>query len=223
MSQISVEFDDDELEEEITPLEYARQNGIALDHNIEPGHMIANLRALMIGPWSLDEDLPLLDFGEEPKVEERFSVSKEAAILLSSIVRQDDQQSDGILSSSSLELRRRKRLKVELPVLRTDPDFDYKQFRSRDGFEINIQDVKLPLEVVEVEKDEGLMWSKANRDIGPSVMARIQNEKLPVTRETIAYIQKSTACLWTEEDERSSLETIFSHKKVRRFNIAYID
>jgi len=51
-----------------------------------------------------------------------------------------------------------KRAKLELPLIKTDHEMDCKNFARRDDFEIKLCDIKLPLEMVDEENNEGLAW-----------------------------------------------------------------
>ncbi|KAE9371387.1 hypothetical protein N431DRAFT_410045 [Stipitochalara longipes BDJ] len=96
-----------------------------------------------------------------------------------------------------------KRAKLELPLLKTDHEADYKNFAKRDDFEIKLCDIKLPLETVIEENNEGLVWPSRFSCMGAEVLEKLKQEKISVSRDDMTCLQNALKHGWTEEDDRN--------------------
>lgn len=197
-------------------MEYARLHGIARDHLTEPvGYLeLIEMQELANGSICDDSDLPRFDFGPEIKVEERLTCSKEAALLISSIARETPPEEIKAITAPFFNPPRRNKTKLELPLLKTDHESECKNFASREGFEIGLHNVKLPLEAVNEENYEGLSFPSHFWDIGPKVMEEIKVEKLGVTREAMTFLAECIRMEWTEEDEKDMWNTTQTYQRV---------
>ncbi|PVH82193.1 hypothetical protein DL98DRAFT_457219 [Cadophora sp. DSE1049] len=137
-------------EDEISPLEYARQNGLSQDY------LASNLGFPELKQFQLD-------------------------------------------------------LADDLPLLRSDADTDCSNFASREGFEIKLRDVKLPLE--DVGEGEGFDWTKQYENLGTVILQDLKAEKISVTREAVAFLQACANVAWTEEDETQLWEKEQRYKR----------
>lgn len=211
--------DEEQVEvDEISPLEYARQNGLArnyLSDVMTSFHNISNIIMQHVEN-SVDDDpnVPIFSFGSELRLEERMNLTQDAAKLLSIIARPEPIESVNLTAPKLLDGRRRKKLMLELPLLRSDHERDCKEFVRRDNFEIKLQDVKLPLELVDEEKGEGLGWPKSLNPYGPAVVEKLKKEKLLVKRDTMAFIQLSVSADWSTEDEKALWASAQKYKRV---------
>lgn len=212
----------DTYDNELSPLEYARLNGLCRDHLAEPlpllGHNL--LAPPTFNGLSDDSDLPQFDIqGKDAfSTEERLTVSREAARLLASVAKEHSINSINSLVLPLLDCRRTKNLRVEFPLLRTDHESDCKRFAQRKGFELQLKDVKLPLEIVKEEDDEGLTFPSRLYSVGEEIMGKLKVEKLEVRKETMAYLQHTLKYTWFESDEKEFWDMLKTYKRVSSYH-----
>ncbi|CZT45533.1 uncharacterized protein RSE6_05850 [Rhynchosporium secalis] len=190
-------------EEKVSPHEYARQNGLAQDYlaaNLEIPELF-DIRSRSVNNVDDDAKLPLFDLGPQLKVEERLACSREAASLLSWLTREESSDEiNDIVAPLFKDTDCIRKKKLELPLLRTDVDTDSRNFASREGFEISVQDIKLPLEAV--AQGEGFDWIEQYKNLGGEILRDLKLEKISVTREAMVFLQACMTVSWTEEDDR---------------------
>src|SRR6187402_3486815 len=149
-------------EEDISPLAYARLNGLSRDYLAERLGFaeIKKISKTADGVLSDDSHLYQFDLGTEFIVEEHLALPKEATPLLAWVTREETVEGIEALVAPIVDghLNARKK-KMELPLLRSDHEADCKQFARREGFEIRLHDIKLPLEVLNEQNNEGLTLS----------------------------------------------------------------
>jgi len=206
-----------EIEDEISPLEYARLNGLARDYLADQlvFSELAKLQTAVQRDLTDDSDLQQLDFGNELKVEERITISKEGARLLSSIAQVETCEEIDALTLPLLKTRSiLKRAKLELPLLKTDHETDCKNFARREDFEIQLCDIKLPLEMVIEENNEGLVWPSKFSCLGAKVLEKLKQEKISVSKDDLVYLQSALKHGWTEEDDRDLWRSEQKYKRV---------
>jgi hypothetical protein len=173
------------------------------------------LRAIIDQSLADDSHLRSFDFGPELGVEERLSISKEAALLLASITREQTAEEIDVLVSPMLHsIDGIKKLKLELPLLRSDHEADCKEFGRKEGFEIKLKDVKLPLEIVNIENGEGLQWPSHFRALGTKIAKELKQERISVSKDTVGYLSRKLTSVWTEEDEEDLWKREQSYKRV---------
>jgi hypothetical protein len=192
----------DNEEEDLTPIQYARLNGLSCDYLAEPMPLshIDKLRKDTHDGLTDDSHLRQFNFEPELDTEERLSISKDAALLLASVAKEESVDWADSLVLSTLGSRDVKRMRVEEPFLKSDHKRDCKEFAKREGFEIKLKDVKLPSEIVNEENDEGLGWPSKFWSLGAEVMENLKQEKITVQRDTLVYLQNTLKATWTEED-----------------------
>lgn len=197
--------DEDEDEDNLTPLEYARQQGLSrnyLENTAAYDHIDA-LQAKVDAQSADDSHLPQLQFGPGPRLEERLTLTREAARLLQDVNKEDADYAFDSLLLSSLDVRKARSLRVELPLLRSHHEADLKCFAQRECFETKLKDIKLPLESVEETAGEGLTLPGRYLVLGSNLIEDVKAEKLAVSREAIALLQQVVQCPWSRSDEES--------------------
>jgi len=205
------------IEDEISPLEYARLNGLSRDYLADQlvFSELAKLQTAVQHDLTDDSDLQQFEFGNELKVEERVTISKEGAKLLSSIAQAETCEEIDALMLRMLKTRTvPKRTKLELPLLKTDHETDCKNFARREDFEIKLCDIKFPLEVVIEENNEGLVWPSRFSCLGAEVLEKLKQEKINVSKDDMIYLQAALKHDWTEEDERNLWNSEQKYKRV---------
>lgn len=199
--------EEEEAEEELTPLEYARLHGITRNHLSDFSaldHIDALKGAIENSAFTDYSHLPRLSLGPKPDLRDRFSAPREAIDYLQDF--QNDMNPDGIeaIMDPMLTPRKSRSMRVELPLLRSDHETDCASFsreRLREGFEIKMQDIKLPLEIVDEENDEGLSIPSKYLDAAHKIVEDVKKERLTCSKETLSYLTKTLQFSWDQEDE----------------------
>lgn len=215
--KMSASSQSSEGEEEPTALEYARRHGLAYDHLLESTcHLYSTLTLLgEVGDLMKDGDLPQFEFPEYT-TDERLLMSKEAALLIawaSNNTVEIEAVYPGILSTT--DQRSVKDKKLELPLLKSDHEIDCRRFAKRDGFDIKLEDVRLPFEMFDVENNDGIripdsLWIRSSE-----LIIEIEKEKLGVTKEAIIYLQSALKVDWDENMEKEVWASVQKYKRVR--------
>lgn len=213
MSQAS-QSDDEEVE--LSALEYARANALSRDYLKEELGLtdLSQLRSNVDGILTDASKLPQFDLGSPPKLEERLIVSKDAAFLLQSVIREESQDDIDNITSSLFNSTRHPARKLELPLLRSDHDTDCRLFASREGIDIKLEDVRLPLEMVDDEKNEGFVYPQKFWDIGPELLQKLKSEKLGASKQTLMYLTACMRPIWTEDDATELWDSEVKYKRV---------
>jgi hypothetical protein len=201
--------------DELTPLEYARMNCLARDHLAEGYIRIEEIQKEFVDHSTGDSHLPQFKLGGEFKVEERLSMSKDGATLLASIVQAETGDAIKLLIKPMLEFKKKSSMsKLELPLLRTNHQTDCKQFAQREGLNIKLQDVKLPLEVVDDANGLGLGWPAQFWEIGPQLLEKLRGVKINASKDGINFLQDALKVDWTHEDHHALWNIEMKYKKV---------
>jgi hypothetical protein len=204
----------EEEEEDISPLEYARKNDLSRDYLKEP-YLITNLDIFGDYQETLTDDsyLPQFDLTANVNTDESLTISEDAASLIASVAREDSSEWVDNTMFQMIRSREYKNLRQELPLLKSDHETDCKKFAQREGFEIKLTNVKLPLEMVDEENNEGLGFSFTMWRKGSESLENLKKERLEVSRDTLAYLQNILKSDWTEEDEKNLWTSVQTYKK----------
>ncbi|KAF4635659.1 hypothetical protein G7Y89_g2425 [Cudoniella acicularis] len=211
------QFHSSNAEEEETPLEYARLNGLARDHLLETTALmhIATLQdGIFDEPWADDLHLPRLDFGLGPRIEERFPLTQDAARIIQMVAKGETQEEIDAIIFPMLSSKDVSSMKLELPLLRTNHNSDVRNFARREGFETRLEDIKLPLEMVNNENNEGIEFPTAYYQLGHQIMEDLKKEKLVVSREAVSFLQDIIQDTFTEEDKDEVVRNEINYKKI---------
>ena len=212
---ITAQSESSDEEPETSPLQYARENGLCCDHLQTPYHA-SNLNVFADYQNGLLDDCHLQQFKlcAEINTDERLTASKEAALLIASVSREgtfewvDDTVVQMITSSKHIVPR------LELPLLKSDQETDCKTFARREGFEIKLQDIKLPLEMVDGENNGCIGFSPSLCNKGTEILEELKKERLEVSKDTLLYLQSILRSDWTDENEEKVWESTFTYQKV---------
>jgi hypothetical protein len=202
-------------EEEISALEYAHQNGLACNHLAQPRPLsaLASLAQSLEDGVEDDSHLPQFEFLDH-STDERLPISKGAAQLLAWVSKPEKVDSINSVVLSCQGKRGTRPRRLELPLLRSDHETDCKQFAKREGFEITLKGVRLPLEFVDADKDEGLVFPFKLWEKGASIVEELEKERIPVTKQGIMYLQHAVADKWDEIEEKEIWSSLRKYKKV---------
>lgn len=184
-----VEEDSDaEDSDDLRPLQYARQHGLTTNYferdplrcagmPTPPDSMAAEFDLADPRPGEVDRAKELTQkIGNEP-----WDIDKETAELLTSAMALSRADEDDI------DIRRMADLKIDEPVLRSDPEIDLRKLRSRNSVSMSIRGLESC--ELNVQKDESLAWSAEHVQL-PAAMAKfITEEKLDVDLASMKFLK----------------------------------
>lgn len=213
------EFSKENEEDEPPVLDFARSIGIARDHQLDDTSVdiLLLMKDEVHHNFSTDlkhDHLPQLSTKAEINLDERLSICKGAARLLTSVAQNESQESLDIFIYPLLNPRNVRDMRFEPSLLRSDHEFDVKIFARRNGFDIRPQDIKLPLELVSVENNEGLEFPTDFYNFETETFEAIANEKIEVTRSSMIYLQTALKDTLTKGDEQEIWESERAHPTV---------
>jgi hypothetical protein len=201
------------LDEELSPLEYARRHGLCKSYDSERSPF-DDLNAppddtFYQDPWdpshaSITNELDRL-------TKERLAVTKDTALLLKAVHELREAPSDPVPLNGR---RRILGLKQELPVLRTDHELDMLTFGS--ATIPDIRNLEFPSEVVDDEKDEGLEWPAKYFTYPGRCSDQIKAEKLAVSRDVLLHLQDTIRDAYTTEDSEKIIAENLQYTPVSR-------
>ncbi len=173
--------------EEPSIIDYARFYGLIGDH-LEP-HPLQGTAARAFRSLELDDDDGLLppNLGEYGLPQERLTVDAGAAALLSSIAALA--KVPPACDDEVIDIHRIRKLKLELPLLRSDHEVDMLSFGAR--IVPDLEQEFLPLETVNEEADEGLTWPPSCYQLPEKFANKSTSEKLHVSSNALAYLQET--------------------------------
>lgn len=172
-------------------IEYARFYGLARNH-LEPHPLQGLTFSENLGSSVLLDDPPELfriDLASVKVPEERLAVDAGAALFLSSIaesVKISPSHSDEDLG---LDRHRVRRMKNELPLLRSDHEIDMLRFAS--PIVPDLENEFLPLETVGIEEDEGLEWPSRYYALPDVYAKKSRSEKIETSKDDFLYLQQT--------------------------------
>ncbi|TGO29415.1 hypothetical protein BPAE_0015g00590 [Botrytis paeoniae] len=211
------EFSEEGEEEEILVVELARSIGVSRDHQLDNTsvEILLFMQKDIHHSFSsgLNDDHLSLFTTPEINTNERLSASIGAARLLTSVAQNESQESIDTLTHSLLGPRDIRNVRIEMPILRSDHDFDVRGYARRDEFEVRPQDIKLPLELLRIENNEGLGFSSDFYNFETEAFETIANEKIEVTRNSMVYLHTALQTTLTIENEQEIWERDRTHPR----------
>jgi hypothetical protein len=192
-------YGDDTDEDKVSTLEYARLCGFCRNFLSDDPLMICASNPLPFDRLSDIEDpkgfISAIDISLDSLICERMEVSIEVGFMLQKIVMPND----GYLPLDDLhEEPRNYGLRMELPLLSTDHEMDIRSFGKTQ--EHGYRQLKLPMEYVNIENDEGLEWPIWSRRLPEDVTNIIDVEKLECPRAAVKYLQDLLVDTVNEEE-----------------------
>lgn len=180
-------------------IDYARFYGLAWDHREpDPLHCLQGF-TLPEDPASFDSflddppELFHLDLAlASVKVPaERLAVDAGAASFLSSIAESANFKYSPSHSDQDVGIDRHRvrRMKYELPLLRSDHDIDVLRFAS--PIVPHLDNEFLPLETLDVEEDEGLEWPSGYYALPDEYAKKSRSEKIEASKDDFLYLQQT--------------------------------
>ncbi|KFY40723.1 hypothetical protein V494_03353 [Pseudogymnoascus sp. VKM F-4513 (FW-928)] len=194
-------------------VEYARFHGLSIDPLRDP-LPLSHIESLFhtYEKDISDSHLKQIEYRPIPEADGHLTIDKGAEILLAgaSGVFLDQNTIDKITKAASTVLKRR-RLKLELPLLKTDPDTDIRAFKQQQN--PCISDANFIYEPLDNEKGEGPQWSSRFVSLPKAVLKECSTERITVTRETMVYLQDGLKDSWSREDTNELLRSQFSYEQ----------
>ena len=200
-------------------LEYARRHELCKDFASE-NPLQSVIRGMYI-PTTVETSNDLQDpddvfrMPEFLELNERFEVDKDTATVLTQVLR-DPGLPDmcHIINNLQSGAARGHGLfpRLELPLLKTDPELDMLRFCRRS--EPDLQRLVLLFEYVDQERGEGYDWPTSMHDLPQKVTAELAGERLQFPKETIDYLLRLQRDDHTTEDEQRTIKEQWSYAKV---------
>jgi hypothetical protein len=207
-------------DEDILALDYARLNGLSRNYltDLSTSTILGALQETIEGGLIDDSSLQELNLPVDCGLCERLTISKDGAQLLAWVMHLEAVESIDATVHNMMGSPEFKTTRLELPLLGSDHEFDVTEFAKRDAFESHLQDVRLPIEILDVEQNECLEFSSTLQNLGADTLDNLQRQKLIVTRESLKYIQTSIRSNWTEFDEEELWKDIQEYAKVSTYH-----
>ncbi|KAI1209029.1 uncharacterized protein F4807DRAFT_467976 [Annulohypoxylon truncatum] len=195
------------------PDEYARTNGLSVDSQGDVSLLFNHVQGtrLLSDEQTDDTALPQLRIPYLVSRTEQLSVSKESLELLSTITSLERQSEQDLKIPT---LRDITKLKLEPPLLRSDPDFDFRELARcvQEQRRADIDLTSVPSEPLDTSNDESLEFPDTAYQYKQKLLAGIQDEKLDISRESLHYLTSVLKDEWTQ-DKQEELEDTFLHRK----------
>lgn len=195
-------------------LEYARAHGIATDYitAFEPLAVIQDLQRKHDTDLIQDRHLTQLNL-PECSFHERLTVDKDAAMVLAavSMIGTKTKEMEDILSSQ-LDFQSAKKFRVELPLLKSDHEHDCNAYTKRR--QIRLEEIHLPPEILDKEKDESIEWSQQALSLPASMLQKMEHETLVVSKTTLGDLVHYLNDDWNNEDEGAIRDLALPYKRV---------
>lgn len=128
------------------------------------------------------------------------------------------------LTQDFIESGNTEKLKIELPILRTDNRRDMREFRREMAArrDVHIENHRLPLDPVTVEAGEGMQLPASARSDANELLRKLEGEKLGVTRSSLRYLADIFKDGYTEEEQWDFLmEQVKEAEWVKVYNNAH--
>ncbi|CAD6446271.1 bd2226db-fa51-4f9f-a1b8-80dc2ff12b0c [Sclerotinia trifoliorum] len=212
------DFSEEEEEDDLPVLEFARLVGIARDHQLDDTSVdtLLSMKDDVHHKFTNDMNvrhLSQLNIQADFNTNEGISVSADAVRLLASVAENESQESINSLVNPLLVSRKSKYMRVESPLLLSGHESDFREFARREGFEVKPRDIRFPLELVSVDNNEGLEFPPEFYNFETEMFDIVANEKIEVTKNAMISLHATLKATLTKEDEQQIWETERAHPK----------
>lgn len=168
-------------------IDYARFYGLACDHRqlcpLQGLKLLEDLGSFLDYP----PELVHIDVSDVKVPDERLTVDAGVASLLSSITESAKHLPSLSHQDLGIERHRVRRMKHELPLLRSDHALDIVRFATR--IEPDLENKVLPFEMVDVEEDEGFEWPSIYHGLPDELTKKSRSEKLEASKDDFLVLQ----------------------------------
>lgn len=214
-------------------LEYAREHDLLGDLDVDPLSELAHPSDLVrktipitnADGLTSDDNLTELLIPGAVKTNIPWNVSSAQLAKLQSICQTTSDDELERLAKQMCQLGRAKALKLELPALRSDHGFDYRQMCAsiEAARAVSIADHRLPLEPTDVEKDEGLAFPSAAWHCGEMLIQQIQKETIDVSKGAFRYLTEQLKDDLSDEQRWEVLHGQISYTRVSAYLVASVE
>ena len=200
--------------EDFDIVEYARFYGLCKDST--KGNALQDIKshsALLQSISELEDPLcaKSVEELEEAGLKERINVDRDAVAWLQWIsLLQQLPPFDGF---NQLKQDSPLRLKLELPLLKTNHELDMRDFCSLPASALS--QINFSLEELDDETGESLTWPSSVENLPAQYDAQLKAEKVTITREVLLHLQSSIKDCFTKEDEQSLVAAMLPDRTSR--------
>lgn len=203
-------------------LQYAYEHDLISDHTLNSfsiTHLFSKLVQSTLPAITEDgfTDSSHLTYLEVPQPELRESLNngQSKPKLLHEALRELTDDEVKSLTQNIIDSRNTRDLKLELPLLRTDNQWDMREFRKEMEArrDLRIGDHRLPLDPVTEEDGEGMQLPASARSDANELLRKIENEKLGITRSGLQFLADIMKDDYNEEDHWNELKQQVSETK----------
>ena len=203
------------MSQEVEPsiIDYARFYGLIRDHlQDDPLKQFAPPHDFLS---DLDDNSDLFQIRADcvKVADERLTFHEDAASLLASVLAFTQQPLSRNSEDDEVDVHRVRRMKHELPLLRSDPEVDLLRFAPR--IVPDLENEFLPLETVDEEADEGFDWPTRCYSLPDEYARKLRAEKLEVTSDALAFLQSALNFRREDGEQRTVEEVELPYTKVR--------
>ncbi|KAI1383425.1 uncharacterized protein F4822DRAFT_77386 [Hypoxylon trugodes] len=204
------------------PDEYARENSLSVDSQVDVFLLFAHFQEESIreSPEELTDDTSLTQLRIPsllPRIEQ-LDVSKESLELLGHAVSLGRENIQAFKLPSFLDLAK---LKLELPLLQSDPDHDRRELARRiqkqRSTDIDLRSV--PSEPLSISNDESLEYPETTSQYKQNFLTAIKNERIDIPKDTLRYLSYALKDEWTRDKQRGLLNEALRRKPIRELAI----
>lgn len=166
--------------------DYARFYGLTTNYlELDP---LAGLPSHEAAHAELDDEPELFRIDDEAEanpLEERLAIDRDTILLLGSNTK--DLKHESSFEELGLDPHRIRKLKLELPMLRTDHESDMQDFARK--VKPDLANEHLPLELLHEEADEGLGWPPDLHALPDVLLDKCKAEKLDISLGLLDYMR----------------------------------
>ena len=174
----------DHVDVEPPIIDYARFYGLVQNH-LEPPPLQGLTLPENLGSFLEDPpELFHIDLSNVKVPEERLAIDAGAASLLSFIPERTKHEIEDV----GIDRHRLRRLKIELPLLRSDHEIDLLRFVS--PIAPDLENEFLPLETLDVEEDEGVELPSYCYALPDQFAKKSRSEKIEASKDDLLYLQQ---------------------------------
>ncbi|KAM7187887.1 hypothetical protein V8F33_011001 [Rhypophila sp. PSN 637] len=211
---------DGELPEEAD--EYARDTGLTVDSRKWPtaiNHdmlMASTLAPTRPGTLLELPNLPECTFRAIIPLPEQLSIPKTAIEFGEQLIKAcgEADVADLMNELSYSATSDTKFLKLEEPVLRSNPHADQRALASKLAAfrKTSLPNHRLPLHPVNIEDDEGLEFPPSARQGHKSLMDTMKKQRYDAKFSMVSYIHKTNEAPWSDDEQRQVFETVATYQ-----------
>ena len=166
-------------------IDYARFYGLVQNH-LEPPPLQGLTLPDDLGSFLEDPpELFHIDHSNVKVAEERLAIDAGAASLLASIPESAKYKVEDL----GIDTHRVRRMKNELPLLRSHHEIDLLRFVS--PIVPDLENEFLPLETLDVEEDEGVEWPSSYYTLPDEFAKKSESEKIETSKGDLSHLQQA--------------------------------